>query len=355
MMRSALPLRATLAAILLATCATPSLHAASFHRLESVTPMPSESPDWDYVTLDQKRSHLFIGRRGDGVAVYDTAARKLLPTLADSAEGNAIVLAEPFRRGYTVNEDGTSTVFDLETLKTIERIKLGDAADSGTFDAATHQVLVTMSDAQSIAFLDAKTGRRDGTLVLEAHKFDGLAADGEGRVFVAERDRHAIAVIDTRKRVLAAEWPLAGCEEPTGLAYDAERARVFVGCRGKAPVLAVVDASSGKVVATHPIGRGNDGVVYDAQARKVYTANGVDANLVIYDQKDADTYELAEATTTRPYARTMALDRATKKLYLVTAEGTVDPDRKINRGPAPFYPNRYHAGTFTLLTYAPQP
>jgi len=74
---------------------------------------------------------------------------------------------------------------------------------------------------------------------------------------------------------------------------------------------------------------------------------------VIYDQLDADTYRLSEATTTRPYARTMALDSKTKKVYLVTAEGTADPEKRINRAVAPFYPNRYYPDTFTILTFAP--
>lgn len=328
--------------------------AAPFYRLESATVLPSESPGWDYVTLDAAHSRLFIGRRGDGVAVFDTHANTLLRTLDNSAEGNAIVLAAPFKRGYTVNEDGTSTVFDLDTLKTIERLKLGDAADSGVFEPVTAQVVVTMSDSQEIRFVDAKSGKPGATLKMTSKKFDGLAADGAGNVFIAQRDRGSVAKIDARTRTLAAEWPIAGCEQPTGLAYDAGNRRVFVGCRGAKPVLAVLDAAAGKVVATHEIGRGNDGVVYDAGTRRVYTANGVDANVVIFDQVDADTYRLAEATTTRPYARTMALDPATRKLYLVTAEGTVDPSKAVNRGPAPFYPNRYHAGTFVVLTYAPR-
>ena len=108
------------------------------------------------------------------------------------------------------------------------------------------------------------------------------------------------------------------------------------------------------MITTLEIGRGNDGVIYDAATRKIYTSNGVDANLVIYDQVDADTYKLAEATTTRPYARTMALDPKTKKVYLVTAEGTADPSKKINKAVAPFYPNRYFPDTFTVLTFAPR-
>jgi DNA-binding beta-propeller fold protein YncE len=119
-------------------------------------------------------------------------------------------------------------------------------------------------------------------------------------------------------------------------------------------VLAVIDSDSGKVITTLEIGRGNDGVIYDPATHKIYTSNGVDANLVIYDQVNPDTYKLAEATTTRPYARTMALDPKTKKIYLVTAEGTADPAKKINKAVAPFYPNRYFPDTFTVLTFAPK-
>jgi len=217
----------------------------------------------------------------------------------------------------------------------------------------TKQIAFTMGDSQKIAFLEAKTGKPLGALPMESKKLDGAVPDGEGHLFMALRDRNLVAKIDMAAHRLDAQWKTDGCEQPTGVAYDRAGQRVFVGCRGAKPVLAVMDAQSGRVISTHEIGRGNDGVVYDAAAHKVYTSNGVDANLVIYDQLDADTYRLSEATTTRPYARTMALDSKTKKVYLVTAEGTADPEKRINRAVAPFYPNRYYPDTFTILTFAP--
>ena len=135
------------------------------------------------------------------------------------------------------------------------------------------------------------------------------------------------------------------------MAVDAVGKRLFVGCRGRTPLLAVLDTQTGRAVAMLDIGRGNDGVAFDAAAHRVYTSNGVDANLVVYEQRSPDDYRLLEATTTRPYARTMAMNPATKAIYLVTAEGTVDPARKINKGVANFYPNRYFDDTFTVLTY----
>jgi DNA-binding beta-propeller fold protein YncE len=329
-----------------------SAQAQQFYRLESAVALKSAAPDWDYLTLDPNRGYLFIGRRAEGVTVYDVKAKKVVRTIDKSEDANAVTLVPEFDRGYTTNGDGTTTAFQLSTLKTIGRIKFGEDADSGFYDPATKQIAFTMGDSKAIAFVDAKTGSVGGKLPMESRKLDGTVPDGEGNLFIALRDRNAVAKIDARGHTLTAEWKTTGCDEPTGIAFDRANKRLFVGCRGKSPVLAVLDSDSGKVTTTLEIGRGNDGVIYDPATRKIYTSNGVDANLVIYDQLDADTYRLAEATTTRPYARTMALDPKTKKIYLVTAEGTADPAKKINKAVAPFYPNRYYPDTFTVLTFS---
>jgi DNA-binding beta-propeller fold protein YncE len=326
----------------------------AFYRLESAVTLNSASPDWDYVTLDPARGYLFIGRRGEGVTVYDVNTKKVVRTIERTEDANAIVLVPEFDRGYTTNGDGTTTAFRLSTLKSIDRIKFGEDADSGIYDPVSKQIAFTMGDSKQIAFVDAKTGTLAGKLAMESKKLDGTAPDGEGNLFMALRDRNSVAKIDVVGRKMTAEWKTTGCEQPTGLAFDRTNKRIFVGCRGNNPVLAVLDSDSGKVVTTAEIGRGNDGVIYDPATHKIYTSNGVDANLVIYDQVNPDSYTLAEATTTRPYARTMAYDPKTRKIYLVTAEGTADPAKKINKAVAPFYPNRYFPNTFMVLTFAPK-
>ncbi|HKE41529.1 MAG TPA: YncE family protein [Casimicrobiaceae bacterium] len=334
-----------------AASATP---AGAFYRLESAVTLKSEKPDWDYVTLDVARGHLFIGRRGEGAIVYDVNSRKVLRTIDKSDDAGAIVLVPEFDRGYTANEDGTTTIFQLSTLKTIDRMKFGADSDSGFYDPVTKQIAFTMGDSGAVAFIDAKTGKVLDTMKVDSKKLDGTAPDGDGNLLMALRDKNLVVKIDVAQRKIAAQWPTTGCEQPTGLAYDKEHKRIFVGCRGSKSVLAVMDADSGQVITTVDIGRGNDGVIYDASTHRIYASNGVDANLVIYEQVDPNTYKLIEATTTRPYARTMALDPKTKKVYLVTAEGTADPAAKINKGVATFYPNKYFPDTFTVLTYAPK-
>ena len=341
------------AALIVSAMAGPALAADTVYHLDGVVSLKGAKPSWDYLTFDAARSYLFLGRRAAGVTVYDVAHHKVVGQVQRSEGANAATLVPEFGRGYTANGDGSTTVFDLASLKAIDRIKLGEAADAAFFDPATKQLAFTRGDEHELTFVDAKTGKITGRLHMDAEELEGVVPDGKGRLYVIERDLAKIALVDAAAHKVTAEWPIANCELPTGLALDRAAGRLFIGCKGEKPVLTVMDATSGAVKAQVEIGRGNDGVVYDADTRRVFTANGIDGNIVIYDQKGPDTYVLSQAVTTRPIARTLAIDPKTKKLYTMTAEGLVDPAKKVNRRAGAFYPNTFYDDTFTLLEYGP--
>ena len=326
-------------------------HAAQFYHLGSAVTLPGKAPGWDYLTYDAARSHLFIGRRHDGVTVFDVATHKVVATVAGTEGANKAILVPRLDRGFSVNADGTSTEFVLSSLKTIRHIRFGQDADAGSYEPVTGQLFFTMGDSRKVAFVDARSGKLAATLPLDSGHIEASAPDGHGNIFVAERDRDAVLRIDAHTHAVTASWSTAPCHQPTGLDYDADDQRLFVGCRGDRPVLAVLNAANGALVTALPIGRGNDGVAYDPSTHLVYTANGIDGNLVVIKQKDADRYQLDQAITTRPMARTLALDPARDRVYLVAAQGGVDPARKVDTAVAPFYPNFYFDQTFTVLTY----
>ncbi len=327
--------------------------AAQTYRLERATQLAGKSPGWDYLSFDSARGLLFLGRRAEGVTVYDARAHKVAAKIADSKGANMATLVPEFDRGYTTNGDGSSTVFRLSTLRTIGRIKLGDSADAAFFDPATKQLAFTMGDSHQLTFVDARTGAITGRLHMDADELEGVAPDGQGALYVVERDLGKVAKIDAVKREVVAQWPLPKCDLPTGVALDRANGRLFLGCKGDHPVLTVLDVSTGAIVAQPEIGRGNDGVVFDPQTHRVFTSNGVDGNIVIFDQVTPDHYQLVVALTTRPIARTMTLDPVTKHIFTMTAEGMVDPAKPVNRRAGAFYPNTYFDDTFTLLEYAP--
>jgi Uncharacterized conserved protein len=156
---------------------------------------------------------------------------------------------------------------------------------------------------------------------MPSRHIEASAPDGHGNLFVAERDRDAVVRIDARTHAVTASWPTAPCHQPTGLDYDAKSRRIFVGCRSDRPLLAVLNADTGALVASLPIGRGNDGVAFNPATRRIYASNGLDANLMVIDQQGPDSYRLEQAVTTRPMARTLALDPQRDRVYLIAAEG----------------------------------
>ena len=326
---------------------------SGFYRLASAVRLAGASPDWDYLAYDAARGHLFIARRGAGLWVFDTRTRKLVTRIGQSAGAGATLVLPALGRGFSTNEDGSTTVFSLKTLKVLRRVKFAADADAASFDPVTGRIAFVSADSRKVTLVDARSLAIKGTVTLAAKKADASIGDGAGHILLNERDLGMVAQIDAGTATIIAQWPVTGCSQPTGMAYDAVHHRAFIGCRGAKPVLAVMNTDSGAVVQTLDLGRGNDGEVYDAARHRIITTNGVDANIVIYHQDDADHYRLEQAITTRPSARTIAYDPRTGRIFTVTAEGVVNPAERINTGPSAFYPNRYFDGTFTVLTYAP--
>ena len=126
-----------------------------------------------------------------------------------------------------------------------------------------------------------------------------------------------MVVIDTQKLTVKSTWPLPGCNSPSGLAIDRAHRRLFSVCDGK--VMAVTDAVSGKQVALVPIGEHPDAAGYDEKRGIVFSSNG-EGTLSVVRQDSADRYSVVQTVPTQRGARTMALDEATGKVYLVTAD-----------------------------------
>ena len=325
---------------------------AGFFRLRAAVKLAGKAPDWDYLSYDAARGHLFIARRDAGLWVFDTRRQRLLRRMPMTQGAGASLLIPSLGRGYATNEDGSVTVFNLATLVPIRRVKFADDADAASYDPVTGRIALVSADSRRVTLIDARNLAVTGRVDLEAKKADASAADGRGSFLLNERDRNMVVRIDAATAKITAEWPTPGCTQPTGMAYDTATHRAFIGCRGSKPVMAVLNTDSGAIVATLDLGRGNDGVAFDRIRHRIITTNGVDGNIVVFHQDDADHYRLEQAVTTRPNARTLAYDAGGQRAFTVTAEGVVNPAQPVNTGPSVFYPNAYFDNTFTVLTYS---
>ncbi len=355
---AALMLPATLAATL---AGATRAHAYDGYHLQSVLNVPSKGLAWDYVTMDAATGRVFVGHRKEGLQVFDMNAGKMIATLDKTEGSNAATLMAEFDLGVSNNDNGTLTPFKLSTLAISAPIKLGEEVDTSHYDGFTKRLLVNMAatgDGSDVIVLEAPTLKVLGKIRLPSTKLEGGVADGKGMFYLAARDRNTVFTIDPVAMKVTAERKIEGCEQANSVDMDTANNRIFVACRGKAnavaPVLAVMDAASGKVVFTGEIGRGNDGLVYDGAARRIITMNGVDAAMVVFEQVDADHYKMVEALGTRPGARSFGYDPKTRRVYTAVAEGAADASKRILTSVSPFYANTFTPDTFAVLTYAPK-
>ena len=356
------PLRFRLAAPLLFTitfAACGNGYAFDGWKLESSTAIPGKNSAWDYVSLEADHNHLFIGRRSNGLQVYDLATKTVIKTIANTAanSSNGAALIPEFDLGLSYNENGTLTPFKLSTLEAGADIKLGEELDSAHYDPATKRLVVNMAagkDGTSLVVLQLPALQVVGSIQVSTKKPEHAQADGKGNFYLASRDENSVYRLNIKDLTVTAKWPTPGCAQTNGLALDAANGRIFVGCRGSAttkPSFAVLNAETGAVIYTAEIGGGNDDVVFDAELKRVFLANGVNAVMNVFEQVDADTYKPLEAVGTQAGVRTMVMHPKTKKLFAVTAEGSADYSKKITTSVSPYYANTFFPDRFFVLTY----
>jgi YVTN family beta-propeller protein len=298
---------------------------------------------WDYLTFDPAGKRLFISR-GTHVMVVDPYKGSVVGDIPDTAGVHGIALAQDLGKGFTSNgRENTVTVFDLKTLKQTSKIKLdAENPDAIIYDPASKRVFTFNGRSKNATVIDAANGTVVANIPLDG-KPEFAAADGKGTVFVNIEDKNELTSIDARKAAVVKSWPLAPCEEPSGLAMDQKHRRLFAGCGNK--LMAVVNADTGKVVATVPIGEGVDANSFDPETQLAFSSNGRDGTLTVVHEDSPDKFSVVENATTQKFARTMALDTTNHDVYEVTAEIEEAPPAKEGERPR----RSMKPGTFTLL------
>jgi DNA-binding beta-propeller fold protein YncE len=297
---------------------------------------------WDYLTYDSVGKRLFISR-GTHVMVVDVAKGTVMGDVANTPGVHGIALAQDLGKGFISNgRENSVTVFDLKTLKETGRIKIeGENPDAIMYEPTSQRVFTFNGRSKNATVIDAAKGTVVATIPLDG-KPEFAVADGKGVVFVNIEDKSELTSIDAKKATVIKSWPLTGCEEPSGLAMDLKHRRLFAGCGNK--VMAVVNADTGAVVTTIPIGQGVDANAFDADQQLAFSSNG-EGTLTVAHEDSADKYSVVENATTQRGARTMALNTDTHDALLVTAEFDEAPPAKEGERPR----RTMKAGTFTLL------
>ena len=209
-------------------------------------------------------------------------------------------------------------MFDLASLKVVKEGPVsGHNPDAILYEPSGKHVFTFNGKSKDVTVLDATSLAVVATLPVP-DKPEFAADDGAGHIFVnIESEPGQMVVIDTRSLTIKATWTLPGCASPTGLTIDRVHRRLFSVCDDK--VMAVTDADTGKQVAKVMVGEGPDAAAFDAKHGLVFSSNG-DGTLSVVKQESPDRYTVVQSVATQRGARTMAVDAAHGKIYLVSAD-----------------------------------
>lgn len=251
------------------------------------------------------------------VDVLDADSFALIGTIPNTPGVHGIAIAPEAGRGYiSAGKADLAIAFDLKTLKSLGEIKVGKKPDAIVYEPFTKRIYVMNGESENITVLNATDGSVAGTIALGGGP-EFAVSDGKGNLYVNLEEQNETLHIDVNTLKVKDRWPLAPCATPTSLAMDIENRRLFVGCRSKH--LAVLDADTGKIVFTAPIGERVDSGAFDSKTRLVYLSTG-DGKVFVFRQDSPDKYSVAQEIATKPGAKTMGYDSKTGNLFVPTSE-----------------------------------
>jgi DNA-binding beta-propeller fold protein YncE len=286
-----------------------------------VRTIPGPDGGWDYARIDTANDRLLV-TRGGAVMAVDLASGKITSGLAPGARQHVALPVDGGAEMLVTNGGTNTAVFaDAKTGATLASLPTGAGPDSAILDSGSGLVLVMGHAGGDVTLIDPTAHKVVGDIAIGG-KLEEAASDGHGRAFVAVEDRDEVAVLDIAGRKVAARYALAGCDGPTGLAYDADDRLIIAACDGTTDLVA---ADTGAVVATLATGKGADGAVYDPDRRLAFVPAGRDGTLAVI-AFDRGKGHIAGKTPTQKGARTIALDPRTGRLYLPSAEYRLSPD-----------------------------
>jgi YVTN family beta-propeller protein len=297
---------------------------------------------WDYLSVDSAAHRLYVSH-ATHVVVVDTQTNKVVGDIPDTPGVHGLAVAADLGRGFTTNgRENKASIIDLKTLKLIQKVDTGENPDAVVYDPSRKEVYTMNGRGKSATVIDASSGKVVATIPLEGKPESGQVDTKAGKVYVNIEDMNAVQVIDTATHKVTATWPAAPCEAATGMAFDAASHRLFLGCDNK--LMVMLDSATGKVVYSVPIGAGVDSTWFDAATRLAFSSNGEAGTVTIAHEESPAVLKVVQTLTTRPGARTMALDPATHTIYLAATDYEPQPASVKARPKAV-------VGTFRVLTY----
>ena len=303
---------------------------------------------FDYVNADSANRRLYIARSGPTgrISVFD------LDTLAPIGEipgfnGHGVAIDPKSGHGFATSKP--VAMFDAKTLVAMPPIVVQGNPDGILGDPDNGRVYILSHSSPNITVINAADGKIAGTLDVDGQPEQSVL-DGRGHMFVTLEDKDMVAVVDTKTMTKTGAYGLEGkCGTPAGQAIDAKNHVLFVACRNPA-TMTMLNADTGKIISSLPIGIGTDGAVFNPATNEAFTSLG-EGSLAIVKEVSPTNFVMEQSLPTQSAGKTLTLDTKTGHILVIAADyAPAGPDPSG----APPVPNRIRrgpmiAGSFTIL------
>jgi YVTN family beta-propeller protein len=305
---------------------------------------PGGKEYWDYITFDASTRRLYISHNTE-VDIVDADSGAMIGSIPDLKRVHGIALVPEIGRGF-ISDGGADevVVFDLKTLNVTGHIKTGANPDCILYEPTSKHIFTMNGKSNNASVIDPFTVAVVATIPMGGRP-EYAVADGRGMIYDNIEDKDEVVALDSRTNTVKARWSIAPSAGATAMDMDTQHRRLFIGGRNK--VLAVMDADSGKVLRTFPIGDGVDTNIYEPETGLLFTATR-EGTLHIFHEDTPDKFSVVETVKTEFGARNMALDPRTHRLFTDTADfapAAAPTAEQPKPQPTPV------SGTFRLLIY----
>src|SRR3954468_13764758 len=309
----------------------------------------------DYIYADTVGRRLYI-TRGATQAREATATTPAVPAFEkrltifdlDTLEpvgviqgvgGNGATVCSATGHGFTSDHPQPS-MFDVKTMKLIKTIEVPDkfSADGIYCDDSNNRVYIGSHPTKSLMVVDAKDGTVLGNVDLGGTP-EQTVGDGNGTIYQVLQDRPgSVAVIDAKTLKVTATHPFGDNGGCNGLALDAKNQILFAACSVIGPPGTPVDpakpsqrfvilsARDGKILERLPLAGSSDGAAFNPATMEAFSTQG-NGTMTIVKEKSPTSFEVEQDVKTWPSngARTIAFDSNTGHLFAMASEAGPPP------------------------------
>src|ERR1035437_2191696 len=267
---------------------------------------------WDYLSVNEATHRLYVSN-ATKIHIIDLTTNKVIGTISGLNGVHGIAVVPASGKGFISNgKSNDIVVFDLKTFKVIDSLAIpGKKPDAIVYDPFSKRVFSFNGRSSNATAIDGMTAKIIGTVHLDGNP-EFAASDEKGKMFVNLEKENAIESFDPMTLKVTAKWMIAPVESPSGLAIDLKNNRLF--SVGGNKMMAIVDASTGKLLASPPIGGRVDGAGFDQKRQLAFSSNG-EGTMTVIKEESANKFVVLENVPTLPGARTMTVDQSTHKVY----------------------------------------